>query len=761
VDQATGDVYVVDRGNGRVEKFSAVGAYLSQFDGSEAPEGPFLNPSAVAVDNDPASPSYGEVYVADSGHNTVDKFTSEGVYVPGSQLTGQPPKGTHGMGGEVSEGEAFSDPDGLAVDPTSGPTGGDLYVSDNENKLVDIFTSAGEWSGQFSFAGVKPWSLAVNTNSDVYVAGAGGAGRVIEYTPLGESELRLFSELNGGFGHVRTMGVDLENNNIFLGTEVNSVYQLEEVNSSGELTTQHNFGGGGSMSAPGTASPGIAVDSASGTIYAVDAGNDVVDIFGLVVLPGVTTGGSSEVKGTTATVAGLVDPEGVEAGFFFEYGPCNENAVSGCPASLYSSRTAEEPVGSVEKSVEGSLTGMAPETVYHYRLVAKNVNGENPGQEGIFTTGPAVAGLATIAASGLTPAGATLNGLLDPEGTLTHYYFQYGLTSEYGEPPTEPGERSGLAQEPVSATITGLEPGTIYHYRVVAENGHGIAYGNDETLTTRPVPPTVDDQAPYATEIALHEATLHGTVNPGKGVTEYHFAYGPAAGDYTQSAPVAYTPLNYEDDQVQQLITGLEPDHIYHYVLIATNASGTITGPDETFSTISSNAPAVQTGEASELSSTGVTLSGAINPEERPVSYIFELGSSASSYGTRVYGSLSPGTGPESVVSTVIGGLIPGRTYHYRLVAASVAGTTFGADRTFATPSQAGALSGPLAPLLVPTPVFPAVETGTVVTKGSVKKHKRVKRKRAVRKKARGRRARHARAGGLSRVDKRDGRAGR
>src|ERR1700704_4939519 len=51
LNTASHDVYVVDRGNGRVERFSSAGTYISQFDGSAAPSGAFSSPSAIAVDN--------------------------------------------------------------------------------------------------------------------------------------------------------------------------------------------------------------------------------------------------------------------------------------------------------------------------------------------------------------------------------------------------------------------------------------------------------------------------------------------------------------------------------------------------------------------------------------------------------------------------------------------------------------------------------------------------------------------------------------
>jgi hypothetical protein len=51
VNEATGDVYVVDKGNDRVEYFSSTGAYIGQFSGEGALTGKFSNPTSIAVDN--------------------------------------------------------------------------------------------------------------------------------------------------------------------------------------------------------------------------------------------------------------------------------------------------------------------------------------------------------------------------------------------------------------------------------------------------------------------------------------------------------------------------------------------------------------------------------------------------------------------------------------------------------------------------------------------------------------------------------------
>jgi hypothetical protein len=106
----------------------------------------------------------------------------------------------------------------------------------------------------------------------------------------------------------------------------------------------------------------------------------------------------------------------------------------------------------------------------------------------------------TTSASNVKKHGATLNGIAGPGingGDITTYYFQYGKTTSYTNmtPPGTTGScppgatnpkycTSDPAAQDVSAKITGLKPGTRYHYRLVASNPDGTTYGADQTFKT-------------------------------------------------------------------------------------------------------------------------------------------------------------------------------------------------------------------------------------------------------------------------------------
>lgn len=107
--------------------------------------------------------------------------------------------------------------------------------------------------------------------------------------------------------------------------------------------------------------------------------------------------------------------------------------------------------------------------------------------------------------------------------------------------------------------------------------------------------------------------------------------------------------------------------------------------------------PTVTTGSHSHLTQTSVTLLGKVNPQSSSTSYYFQYGTTKA-YGIQS-GPVAAGSGTKAInASAAITGLTPHTTYHYRLVATNAAGTTLGADRSFATPKQ------PLGLSLIATP---------------------------------------------------------
>src|SRR5437588_5539279 len=187
------------------------------------------------------------------------------------------------------------------------------------------------------------------------------------------------------------------------------------------------------------------------------------------------------------------------------------------------------------------------------------------------TTNPA-----TLIASFL----ATLNGTVNPHELSATVHFQYGITTSYGHT-TASQTKTGNRSQNVSASVSGLSANTTYHFRIVATNSHGTAFGADRTFTTLSAtgPPLVVTNP--ATNVASSAATLHGSVDPHGLTTTVHFQYGTNT-SYGHTTPSqSKTGNTYQ--RVSANITGLSASPTYHFRIVATNSAGTRHGGDRTF----------------------------------------------------------------------------------------------------------------------------------------------------------------------------------
>ncbi len=210
----------------------------------------------------------------------------------------------------------------------------------------------------------------------------------------------------------------------------------------------------------------------------------------------------------------------------------------------------------------------------------------NPGRIGRITLPPGVSG---TAATGVTPEGATLGAVASPRSQATSYVVEYGTTAGYGTQTAATSAGAGAAPVAVGVPVSGLTPRTTYHFRVVATNAAGTTTGPDATFSTPPPAPALGAASADAVDHA--SAVLSADVTPNDLATTYHFEYGTTAAYGAQTtdgsagggpAPVA----------VHATLGGLTPETTYHFRVVATNASGTTTGADATFTTASAPAPA-------------------------------------------------------------------------------------------------------------------------------------------------------------------------
>ena len=123
-------------------------------------------------------------------------------------------------------------------------------------------------------------------------------------------------------------------------------------------------------------------------------------------------------------------------------------------------------------AVTQTITGLTPGTVYHYRIGAVNGSGSSAGADRTFTTkGHPPAAVVTGGTVNVGKTVATPTGVINPEGAITGWVVQYGLTAAYGLEDFSQNLPAVNAQLPVSVQLVGLAPATLFHYRIVAYHG--------------------------------------------------------------------------------------------------------------------------------------------------------------------------------------------------------------------------------------------------------------------------------------------------
>jgi len=153
-----GNVYVVDSGNHRIQKFDAHGHFLAQWGGQGNGPGQFREPWGIAVADD------GSVYVADTWNHRIQKFDSEGRFLLQWGTYGAT-EGTLGAAG------VFWGPRDVAIDAE-----GNVYVTDTGNKRVQKFDPKGKFLGQWGGGGVldgqmdEPVGIAIDEKGNIYIA---------------------------------------------------------------------------------------------------------------------------------------------------------------------------------------------------------------------------------------------------------------------------------------------------------------------------------------------------------------------------------------------------------------------------------------------------------------------------------------------------------------------------------------------------------------------------------------------------------------
>jgi hypothetical protein len=494
VAQSSGDVYVADAGNNRVEKFDPLGDLLLAFGADvggvgvstctslcgagtrgSAP-GEFTFASFVAVDGSGGA-SAGDVYVGDTGDGLVSKFDSAGNLVAAWGSGGQLNGSTTGAG-------SFGSLAGVAVG-----AGGTLYVLNTSSQLF-AFAQDGSFTGELTLVrGTSQSGLVVDAAGDSFKAN--GDASIERSNPAGGD----VGTVTGGFK--RSFAVEPVSGELYvLGEAALEHYAFnglgEVLEPGGSTCVPAPFGGCGASDsvAIGFVGSGIAVSSASGDVYVSNASAGRVYVYAPVTIPDVRTGSATEVAPTGVRLNGKVNPDGIQlSDCHFAYVDANGyNVAAADPYSAGQSvpcvpGAASIPADSIEHAVSAAIAGLQPGTTYHFRLVASNVNGSSFAQDVTFETPPPPS-INSEVARNVTGASADLTAKINPHGADTHYRFQWGASVGYGTTVPVPDGDIGAGSSDVSvgARLSGLSANTTYHWRVIAQNPSGTSISGDHTF---------------------------------------------------------------------------------------------------------------------------------------------------------------------------------------------------------------------------------------------------------------------------------------
>ncbi|OGM91292.1 hypothetical protein A2755_02770 [Candidatus Wolfebacteria bacterium RIFCSPHIGHO2_01_FULL_48_22] len=296
----------------------------------------------------------------------------------------------------------------------------------------------------------------------------------------------------------------------------------------------------------------------------------------------------------------------------------------------------------------------------------------------------------TRAATSISNASAKLNGYVDPKGSATTYWFEYGM-SQTALTSLTSSQSLGTGAEDVQAAISGLKPNVTYYFRIAAQNEHGKSFGSVLSFKTKSVgdgsgsgPNALTNPA---TQITTNSARLQGSVNPNGLSTTYRFQYGTSPTLATfQSATISSAGSGELLVGVSAPVTGLTSNTTYYFRVTASNELGTDQGSILSFKTLEipqGGSPIVQTKQATGVTHAQATLNGSVNPNGFNTTYWFEYGTSKLSL-TSLTPSQSIGTGAGDV-DAIMSGLTPNTTYYFRVAAQNEKGKSFGSVLMFTT----------------------------------------------------------------------------
>lgn len=215
------------------------------------------------------------------------------------------------------------------------------------------------------------------------------------------------------------------------------------------------------------------------TLYLTNGGFVKLPAFysSVLLAPNVTAQDATDLQPFSATLNGMVNPNGLISNAVFEWGAtpafgnivaANENPISG-----YSSI-----------AVSAVITGLQPNTPYYFRIKATNAVDLSISNQMTFTTLVSTLQMTTTSISNISTSTAVSGGNITNDGGLT--ILDRGVCWNTSPNPTIANNKTtnGPGTGIFTSNLTGLTPSTTYYVRTYATTSTGTAYGNQLSFTT-------------------------------------------------------------------------------------------------------------------------------------------------------------------------------------------------------------------------------------------------------------------------------------
>jgi sugar lactone lactonase YvrE len=477
VSTVTGNILIAEHNQNKVGVFAPDpaqgGVLVTHFDAYGAAA---MDPQNIAVD-----PGNDALYVADASGNSafsVARFNSDGQ-----------PNPTYTFDPSFAPSTSFSTIAGIAVDPSTHDL---LVVDSGANRVVRLAASDGhELSSVEGFQGAR--TVAAGPSGAFYVVDA-AAQSVLRYAADGTLQGALSLPSGAQPSAVTTNPVTGE---VAVVVQLHGQVYIDGFAADG--TPEFSVRVTEFVSLPGSGATGIAWDAGSDHIY-VSTGVGQIATFVPAWQPGVDAP-TATTHLNSATVAAEVAPGGGdETTARLEYCPataaCDDYPVSSPPNAFEPGYDASNPWRrgpehehlTTTTTIEDELP-LSSNATWKVRVFARDTvtNTDNTSATATVDSPLVAPGVTTGLAGSLTDSQAELTGTIDTLGAPTTYHFEYGLTNNYGSRvPVASEAPAGDNRTPrlVSQLLQGLQSGTTYHYRLVATNSVGTAFGADRTFTT-------------------------------------------------------------------------------------------------------------------------------------------------------------------------------------------------------------------------------------------------------------------------------------